>query len=189
MGAPAGFYTGLATGISEGGVDTGTGLPSTPWQQGAQGGISTEEVNALNANITANDNAAQAAGFPSYESYGTGGGSLVQPFAPSNLVPASSFSSGGASAPVEMHYGDSASSAQAVPATSATPSMVASLVPSIPSPTLPGQLLNVQNVGGQTELVPTLAYATGQGPSPVAQSYTPPSGIFDVIKSALLAIF
>jgi hypothetical protein len=48
---PAGFYTGLATGICEGGFDTGDGSPCTPAVPGAQGGISTQELAAMNASL------------------------------------------------------------------------------------------------------------------------------------------
>ena len=71
---PVGFYTGLATGISEGGVDTGTGLPSMPFQAGAQGGVSAAEIAGHNADVAANQAAAIASGFGGY---GPGGAHVV----------------------------------------------------------------------------------------------------------------
>lgn len=47
---PAGFYVGLATGICEGGKDTGDGSPCTPFT--GSGGISTQEIAGYNASLT-----------------------------------------------------------------------------------------------------------------------------------------
>lgn len=70
---PAGFYNGLASGISSGGMDTGSGQAATPFNGGSMG-VSAQQIQDQNASVAANQAAAMGAGFGNY---GAGGGHQV----------------------------------------------------------------------------------------------------------------
>lgn len=149
---PAGFYTGLATGISEGGEDTGSLQSSIPFQTGAQGGISASQVAGENANIAMNNAAAVQDGFQPYSAYG-GGAPITQ----NNFGPAPVFASP-APGPVAASPG----------AAAAQPTSTAIKGPAI---TIPSQDGPVQAHYGQAQ-APSWAFGGGGGVSaPTSAAY------------------